>query len=160
ADMRMPVKAPPVVDPPISWSGFYLGADAGGSWGRGRTDQTDTTTVTTTTTTTTSTSTLTRLFRGTFEITRTSPFQQIPRTFPNPPTTGPTTPVGTATAAAAATGTSGRGNVNGFMGGGQIGYRQQFNTWVLGIEADIEGSTERGRFTVCSVGGCPLGSAF
>src|SRR4029077_13193493 len=67
-------------------------------------------------------------------------------------TTGPTT-------AAVAALTSGRANVNGFMGGGQVGFRQQFNTWVLGIEGDIEGSGERGSFLVCSATGCPAGSA-
>jgi len=149
ADMRMPVKAPPIVDPPISWSGFYLGGDLGGSWGRGRADQTDTTTTTTTTTATT------HLFRGTdptiIDAIGAVPFVQ-PGAFPTTTVTGPT-----ATAVAAFT--RGRANVNGFMGGAQAGYRQQFNTWVLGIEGDIEGSTERGSVTVCSVAGCPAGSA-
>jgi hypothetical protein len=45
------------------------------------------------------------------------------------------------------------------MGGGQIGWRQQINTWVLGLEGDLEGSSERGSFQVCSVAGCPVGSA-
>lgn len=145
ADMRMPVKAPPIVDPPISWSGFYLGGDLGGSWGRGRADQTDTTTTTVTTTT------VTRAFRGTdFEVTSAAPFSAA--TFPQTTTAGPTT------AAAIAAFTSGRANVNGFMGGGQAGYRQQFNTWVVGIEGDIEGSSERGSFVLCTVAGCPAGS--
>jgi outer membrane immunogenic protein len=35
----IPVKAPPrVVDPPWNWSGFYLGGNAGYSWGRSSTD--------------------------------------------------------------------------------------------------------------------------
>lgn len=35
----IPVKAPPrVVDPPWSWGGFYLGGNAGYSWGRSSTD--------------------------------------------------------------------------------------------------------------------------
>jgi len=136
ADMRMPVKAPPIFDPPISWTGFYIGGDLGGSWGRGRTDQTDITTVTTTTTTSTQT------FRDT----------TFPVGLPLTTTTGPT-------AAAVAASTSGKANVNGFMGGGQIGAREQFGTWVLGLEGDIEGSTERGSFTTCSFPGCPVGSA-
>jgi outer membrane immunogenic protein len=143
ADMRMPVKAPPIVEPPISWSGFYLGGDVGGSWGRGRSDQTD---VTTTTTTSTA---VTNLFRGT-----TGPIPTgggIPGTFPQTTTTGPTSAAVTAL-------TSGKADVNGFMGGGQIGWRQQINTWVLGVEGDIEGSAERGTFQVCSVAGCPTGS--
>jgi outer membrane immunogenic protein len=146
ADMRMPVKAPPVVEPPISWSGFYLGGDLGGSWGRGRTDQSD---LTTTTTTTTS---VTNLFRGTFGPLTTSGTPLVPGTFPQTTTTGPTS-------AAVAAFTSGKSNVNGFMGGGQVGYRQQFTNWVLGVEGDIEGSGERGSVTVCDTAGCPLGSA-
>lgn len=148
ADMRMPVKAPPIVDPPISWSGFYLGGDLGGSWGRGRTNQNDVTT------TTTSSTTVTNAFRGTDPLT-VGQQQQIPGvapgTFPSTTTTGPT-------AAAVAAFTSGKSNVNGFMGGGQAGYRQQFGTWVLGLEGDIEGSTERGSVTVCNTAGCPAGS--
>lgn len=148
ADMRMPVKAPPIVEPPISWSGFYLGGDLGGSWGRGRSDQTD---VTTTTTTSTA---VTNLFRGTTgPINGPSPVPTIiPGTFPVTTTTGPTS-------AAVAAFTSGRTNVNGFMGGAQIGYRQQFASWVLGVEGDIEGSGERGSLTVCDTAGCPVGSA-
>src|SRR5579871_5932586 len=135
ADIRMPVKAPPVIDPPISWSGFYLGVDAGGSWGRGRADQTDTTT------TTTSSTTVTQAFRDT----NPPPVTNVPgitTTFPTTTTTGPTT-------AAVAAFTSARSNVNGFMGGGQIGYRQQFNSWVLGVEGDLEGSGEHGSSVVC-----------
>jgi outer membrane immunogenic protein len=146
ADMRMPVKAPPIVDPPISWSGFYLGGDLGGSWGRGRSDQTDVTTTTTTVTTTTN------LFRGNTGPLTTSGSPFAPGTFPQIATTGPT-------AAAVSAFTTGRSNVNGFMGGGQIGWRQQINTWVLGVEGDIEGSAERGNVLVCSVDGCPTGSA-
>jgi outer membrane immunogenic protein len=33
----------------------------------------------------------------------------------------------------------------GFIGGGQIGFNYQINTWVLGVEADFMGSTLRGR---------------
>jgi outer membrane immunogenic protein len=56
----MPVKAPlykaPVVVP-FSWSGFYLGANGGYSWGRANTSLTETTTTTTTATITTLTGT-------------------------------------------------------------------------------------------------------
>jgi len=35
-------------------------------------------------------------------------------------------------------------NLGGFIGGGQVGYNWQFNTnWVLGIEADFQGSAQR-----------------
>ena len=138
ADMRMPVKAPPVVEPPFSWAGFYIGGNVGYSWGRATTDQTDTTTATTTT----------ELFRG---IPATGPSQTtlpgVPGTFPQVATT-------------AVTGlTSGRSNVDGFVGGGQIGYNWQINrNWLLGLETDFQGSAERGSVTVCSVAGCPAGS--
>jgi len=28
----MPVKAPPLADPPVSWTGLYVGGNAGGAW--------------------------------------------------------------------------------------------------------------------------------
>ena len=37
ADLRMPVKAPPPVAAAVwSWTGFYVGANGGYSWGRSR----------------------------------------------------------------------------------------------------------------------------
>jgi opacity protein-like surface antigen len=36
ADMRMPVKAKPLVAPPYSWSGFYIGGNAGYGWGEAK----------------------------------------------------------------------------------------------------------------------------
>ena len=40
---------------------------------------------------------------------------------------------------------SGTQNLNGGLGGGQIGYNWQFNrNWVIGLEADIQGTGERG----------------
>jgi outer membrane immunogenic protein len=53
---------------------------------------------------------------------------------------------------------AGRANVNGFIGGGQAGYNWQRGTWLLGIEADFQGSDERGSGDVCTVAGCPAGS--
>jgi outer membrane immunogenic protein len=39
ADLRMPVKAPPPIAPPLAtWTGFYIGVNGGYSWGRARTD--------------------------------------------------------------------------------------------------------------------------
>jgi outer membrane immunogenic protein len=50
------------------------------------------------------------------------------------------------------TGTS-RNNANGVIGGGQFGYNWQMSNWVAGIEADIQGSAERGSSSLlCS--GC------
>jgi outer membrane immunogenic protein len=82
----LPVKAPP--PPPwYDWTGFYIGADGGYSWGRGSTTI-------------------------------------------------------TAPGIAAFSGTQ---NINGGLGGGQIGYNWQFNRiWVAGLEADIQGTGERG----------------
>ncbi len=55
----------------------------------------------------------------------------------------------------------GRSNVDGVIGGGQIGYNWQFDrSWVLGIEADFQGSDEKGSATACSVATCAAGSAF
>ena len=144
ADMRMPLKAPPPVVAVYNWTGFYIGGNAGYSWGRATTDQTDTTT-----------STVTRqLFRG-------SPALGAPLGngaelgFPG---LGAFPQITTATAI---TGTSGRANVDGFVGGGQIGYNWQIDrTWLVGIEADFQGSTERGTVTVCGVATCAAGSAF
>jgi outer membrane immunogenic protein len=53
----------------------------------------------------------------------------------------------------------GRADVNGVIGGGQAGYNWQRGTWLFGLEADFQGSDERGRGDVCTVAGCPLGSA-
>jgi len=142
ADMRMPMKAPPIVDPPFSWTGVYLGGNAGYSWGRARTDQTDTTSSTATT----------QLFRG-------SPPVGAPLTDGaqlGQPQLGAFPQVVTTSAGA---GTAGRANINGVIGGGQAGYNWQLNrSWVLGLEADIQGSGERGSVTVCSVAGCTAGS--
>ena len=38
-----------------------------------------------------------------------------------------------------------RTNAGGFIGGGQIGYNLQFNKFVLGLEADVQGSNTRNR---------------
>jgi outer membrane immunogenic protein len=49
----------------------------------------------------------------------------------------------TATGAVLATANSSN-DVNGVIGGGQIGYNWQAQNWVFGLEADIQGSDERG----------------
>jgi len=36
--MRMPMKAPPMVDPVWNWTGFYVGINGGYGWGRSRWD--------------------------------------------------------------------------------------------------------------------------
>lgn len=54
---------------------------------------------------------------------------------------------------------TGRADVNGFIGGGQLGYNWQRGTWLFGLEGDIQFSNERGHGDVCIVAGCPVGSA-
>ena len=72
-------------------------------------------------------------------------------------TAGPTLISSVTTAAAIPL--SGRGNMDGFIGGGQIGYNWQSSRWLFGLEADFQGSDERATADVCTVGGCPLGSS-
>jgi outer membrane immunogenic protein len=108
----MPVKAPiykaPVVAP-WSWTGFYIGANAGYSWGRSNTTETITN-----------------------------------------------------AAGAALVTNSGTFNMNGAIGGGQIGYNWQSNNWVFGLEADIQFSGQKGSgdfvCPACNPG--PFGAAF
>jgi outer membrane immunogenic protein len=48
---------------------------------------------------------------------------------------------------------SNRADVNGFIGGGQLGYNWQRGTWLLGLEGDIQLSNERGSGgVVCTLG--------
>jgi len=109
----MPVKAPvykaPVVAPPYNWTGFYVGLNAGGSWGRQENDLV-------------------------------------------------TVPGGV-------TLLSNSDNLDGFIGGGQIGYNWQTDKWVLGIEADFQGSAQKADGSFVLGGGgfciaaCPAGLA-
>ncbi|HKS84675.1 MAG TPA: outer membrane protein [Pseudolabrys sp.] len=82
----MPTKAPMVM-PPYNWTGFYVGLNAGGSWGHQ-----DNTLVT---------------------ITGVNLLSNSDR-------------------------------IDGFIGGGQIGYNWQSGQWVFGVEADIQGSAQKG----------------
>ena len=135
ADMRMPVKAPPIVDPPFSWTGFYVGGNVGYSWGRARTDQSDVLT---------STPSLRAFTTGGTEL-----FNVNGIAFPI---------VGTPAITAGST--SSRSNVNGFIGGVQAGYNWQVDRyWLLGIETDFQGSGERGSNSICSLG-CTATGAF
>jgi len=52
----------------------------------------------------------------------------------------------------------GRSDVNGFIGGGQLGYNWQFGSWLAGLEGDIQFSNERASGIVCNAIGCPVGS--
>jgi outer membrane immunogenic protein len=53
---------------------------------------------------------------------------------------------------------SGRADVNGVIGGAQLGYNWQRGTWLFGLEGDIQGSGEHGFSDVCTIAGCPAGS--
>jgi outer membrane immunogenic protein len=118
-------KAPPPIVVVYDWNGFYIGGNAGYSWGRARTDGN---------------------LSGTQSV---SEFRTAG------PTLLPGFPVVTALGTVPLTG---RANVNGFVGGGQAGYNWQRGTWLFGLEADLQGSDERGRSDVCVVAGCALGS--
>lgn len=143
----LPVKAPILAPVAVyNWTGFYGGGNVGYSWGRATTTQTDTS----------STTTLTECFRDPTTAAVTGALSTIICA----PNTATTFPVATGPVTAASL-TSGRADVNGFVGGVQAGYNYQFaRQWVLGLEADIQYSGERGSQTVCSVAGCPAGSAF
>jgi outer membrane immunogenic protein len=110
----LPVKAPvykaPVMAPLYNWTGFYIGLNAGYSWGRQDNDL--------------------------------------------------------VVAATGVTLLSNSDNLNGFIGGGQIGYNWQVNQWVLGLEADFQGSGQKadGSFLIAGGGfnciaACPAGVA-
>jgi outer membrane immunogenic protein len=52
-------------------------------------------------------------------------------------------------------GSSGSSDLDGVVGGGQIGYNWQTQNWVWGLEADIQGTGEQGsRYFDCPIGGC------
>jgi len=62
-----------------------------------------------------------------------------------------------ALAAAASAGTTGSAPISGFLGGGQIGYNYQWNQFVLGLEADLQGSGIKGEGS--AIGVAPATSA-
>jgi outer membrane immunogenic protein len=98
ADMAVKA-APPAPAPVYNWTGWYVGVNAGASFGRAKTD-----------------------------------FNVAPIAVT---TTGPTIPVA---------GFAGSDTVSpsGFIGGGQIGYNWQVSPiWVVGLEADFQGSLEK-----------------
>jgi outer membrane immunogenic protein len=49
-------------------------------------------------------------------------------------------------------------NLDGVVGGGQVGYNWQVQNWVLGLEGDIQGTDEKGsRSFTCPTGVCSRG---
>ena len=53
---------------------------------------------------------------------------------------------------------TGRADVNGFIGGAQLGYNWQAGRFLYGLEGDIQFSNERASGDVCTVAGCPAGT--
>ncbi len=50
-------------------------------------------------------------------------------------------------------------NLDGVVGGGQIGYNWQVQNWLWGLEADIQGSDEKGNHAyLCAIGICTPGA--
>ena len=95
ADLAL--KAPPPA-PVYSWTGFYIGANVGYSWGKAKSFYDD------------------------------PNFGAFGGGTPVPPSFNPLSQ-----------------KLDGVIGGGQIGYNWQVDkSWVLGLEADIQGSGERG----------------
>jgi outer membrane immunogenic protein len=101
------LKAPVFVDP-WSWSGGYIGANMGYSWGRSNT-----------TMNVSNSTTGALLFPGDASL-----------------------------------------QMNDVIGGGQIGANWQSGIWVVGVEADIQTTAERGRTTTaCTAGACNTSGA-
>ena len=94
ADLPSRKEAPVYIAPaPVfSWTGFYVGAEFGGQWGKNSTS-------------------LVNNFTGNTLL------------------------------------TTGSYNTSGVVGGGLIGYNYQINQFVLGIEGDLTGSSNQGRFS-------------
>lgn len=53
---------------------------------------------------------------------------------------------------------AGTANIDGFVGGGQIGYNLQSGSFVWGLETDIQWTGQKGGTQFCLTAGCPLGS--
>jgi outer membrane immunogenic protein len=81
--------------------------------------------------------------------TRTRVFRTAGPTLISDVTTGPTTVGGTVSDGA---------KIDGWLGGGQIGYNVQSGAWVWGLETDLQWTRERGGTGYCQPAGCGLGS--
>ena len=120
----VPLSSPAMsVPPPLvvpSWTSFYVGGNIGYGWGDARTDL------------------------G-VSGTTTAP------TFIVEPTLDPLAPNSAPSPFNFAFTDSNTAGLNGVVGGGQLGYNYQLNrSWVVGVEADIQGSGERGSKTFVS----------
>src|SRR5215472_3198085 len=108
----MPLKAPPIV-PVFSWTGFYVGVNAGGVWDRGRFSS-DTATYSLPPFAFTDTAGLFTGFPGNLVF--------VPGTFPLPGTV-----------------TIDSGRRSSFLGGVQAGYNWQSGSTVFGVEGQVDG---------------------
>jgi outer membrane immunogenic protein len=69
-----------------------------------------------------------------------------------------TAAIGNAAPVATVAPLTGRADVNGFIGGAQLGYNWQAGQFLYGLEGDIQFSNERGSGDVCTAAGCPAGT--
>jgi outer membrane immunogenic protein len=53
-----------------------------------------------------------------------------------------------------------RARMDGWVGGGQAGYNYRIDNWLLGIEADIQGTGQQGGTTYCLTANCLPGTLF
>jgi outer membrane immunogenic protein len=109
----LPRKAPPAPPPPpvLSWTGWYVGLNAGAVWGCGSASNT---------------------------VTPASSDPRWPHGFPITQFAEHDRHVAAVSAATSFDLDNGCRDAN-FIGGGQIGYNWQFTGWVVGIEADFQG---------------------
>jgi outer membrane immunogenic protein len=54
---------------------------------------------------------------------------------------------------------TGRSDMEGVIGGGQVGYNWRRAQWLFGLEADLQASDEHAHADVCTLAECPVGSA-
>jgi outer membrane immunogenic protein len=108
------------------WTGFYIGTNVGYSWGRATTNGT---------------------YTGTQRVTNTQTVnaQGVNN---NAIISDVITPLAGGVF-------SGQTDMKGFVGGGQFGYNWQAGSFLYGLEADIQGSGERGRVSLVPTGLAP-----
>jgi outer membrane immunogenic protein len=111
---RTYTKAPVMVSPIYDWSGFYIGANAGGAWENTQTNYSYTS----------------------FPASAPPGFQDVfgPG---GPLNVGGGSAVASAISQGFIPGTLGKKDLGVFTAGGQIGYNAQFNQFVVGFEADL-----------------------
>jgi outer membrane immunogenic protein len=129
----LPSRKAPILPPPPPpmWTGFYVGLNAGGTWTNSNGQ-----------------------YQGVGPA-AVDPFW--PRNGSSAESAGY---IAAFSAAASATG-SNSGNKGGFIGGGQIGYNWQFyNSFVAGLEADIQGIASSNNGGGSTIRAVPTGDAF